>query len=80
MLDFSSSIQTTIKTIMTAGRCPKCQCFDVREVTARGDDLHGYSCHDCLHVFYVSAERQGEPDDRGPRNPGTRPPEPPKHH
>ena len=42
---------------MTIGRtCPKCQSFDVRQVTMQGDDLYGYACHDCLHVFYITAE------------------------
>ena len=77
MLDFSSSIQT-IET-MTPGRCPKCQCFDVRDVTAPSDDFHAYSCHDCLHVFYLTAEQHDEPDDRGLRNPLTPPPNVPKH-
>jgi hypothetical protein len=22
----------------------------------QGDDLYGYACHDCLHVFYITAE------------------------
>jgi transposase-like protein len=50
---------------MSVGRtCPKCQSFDVREVTVGGDDLRGYSCHDCLHVFYLStADLEREQQD-----------------
>ena len=33
--------------------CPKCQSFDVRAITVGGDDLRGYACHDCRHVFYL---------------------------
>jgi hypothetical protein len=51
---------------MTTGRtCPKCQSFDVRPVTIQGHDLYAYSCHDCLHVFYISAtDLQRERDEQ----------------
>jgi hypothetical protein len=42
---------------MTVARtCPKCQSFDVRAVTVQGDDLRAYSCHDCLHLFYITVD------------------------
>jgi hypothetical protein len=29
-----------------------------------GDDLHGYQCHDCQHIFYISVdELQREAED-----------------
>ena len=57
--------------------CPKCQSFAVREVSLHGDDLHGFSCHDCRHVFYLrAADLQRERDKmRGtvrPRQPKSR--------
>ena len=50
---------------MPIGRtCPKCLCFDVRRVAMGGDDLHGYQCHDCQHIFYISVdELQREAED-----------------
>ena len=34
--------------------CPRCQSFDVREMTVQviGTDRHAYVCHDCLCVFH----------------------------
>ena len=34
--------------------CPRCQSFDVREMTVqlKGTDRHAYVCHDCLCVFH----------------------------
>ena len=34
--------------------CPRCQSFDVREMTVQvmGIDRHSYVCHDCLCVFH----------------------------
>ena len=41
---------------MSIGRtCPKCQSFDVREMTmpVQGTDRHAYVCHECLCVFHI---------------------------
>ena len=47
-------------------------------VSVHGHDLHGFSCHDCRHVFYLrAADLQRECDKmRGtvrPRQPKNRP-------
>ena len=42
--------------MMTGRSCPKCSSFDLRAVAMRGGDMYGYTCHDCLHTFYISAD------------------------
>ena len=36
--------------------CPRCQSFDVREMTVQviGADRHAYVCHDCLSCSTTS--------------------------
>ena len=65
---------------MTTGRtCPKCQSFDVRQVTMQGVDLYGYACHDCLHVFYISAADLQREQSEQIAGKVARLPKPPKH-
>ena len=57
--------------VMSVGRtCPKCQSFDVRKLSVGGDNLQGYACHDCLHVFYLGPGRPPARTDRHARGQG----------